>query len=1159
MKMQHPLEAYLRDMSDTRSSGAAVKETSYYTPLANLLNAIGQSLKPKVRCVIHISGKGAGIPDGGFFSADQIQKGVDAASLLGSVVPSRGVMEVKGLSANVVQTAKSQQVRKYLERYRQVLVTNYRDFLLVGRQTDGTPDLLEGLSLASTEFEFWAAAAAPSHHVTTHGERFVQYLTRVLLHAAPLAEPQDVAFFLASYARDAKARVEQAASPQLVTVRKALGEALGLTFAGAKQERFFQSTLVQTLFYGVFSAWVLWGRTAKPNAQFDWRTTAYSLRVPIIRKLFHEVADPGQLDALGLSEVLDWTGTALNRVDRNAFFSLFEEEHAVQYFYEPFLEQFDPELRKELGVWYTPPEIVKYMVERVDTVLREELSIVDGLADPRVIVLDPCCGTGAFLVETLRLIARRLGDRGEDALVANELRSAAVDRVFGFEILPAPFVVAHLQLGLLLQSVGAPLGTTADERAGVFLTNSLIGWEPPEGPKKRFLFPELEAERDAAEEVKRAKPILVVIGNPPYNAFAGVSTAEEQGLVEIYKKGLTVDWGIKKYNLDDLYVRFLRVAERRIAEMTGEGVVCFISSYSYLSDPSYVVLRQRLLGEFDSLWFDSLNGDSRETGKLTPEGAPDPSVFSTRYNREGIRLGTAVGTMVRRSGNRNKPTVRFRNMWGSRKREELLESLDAPDFNDQYEAVSSAPENRFSFRPSGIVGDYSTWPRVVDLCGEPPISGLQEMRRGALMDYETGALADRMQAYFDRDIGWAEYTSLNVGLATNAASFDAKSAREKLLRSEGFDEARIVPYALYPLDRRVCYYSETRPLWNRARPVLAAQAWKGNRFFITRMVAERPTENVPITCTSALPDYHLLRPNAVAIPMRLRHSNSTASFKQDKLFVDIDIKHETERANLSRPARAYLSLLGIPDPDADAEAAELLWMHALAIGFAPAYLAENDVAVRQDWPRIPLPTSRAALENSAQLGREIAALLDGVPVAGVTTGTLRTELKMLGRPAIVSGEQIDPVAGHLTVTAGWGHPGNDNTITMPGKGRVSVRALSSAELNAINQGAEVRGCEPTQLLERLGNEVVDVFLNDVTYWAGVPATVWDYTIGGYRVLKKWLSYREASQLGRAITVPELREFSHSVRRLAAIVLLGCALDDNYHAIRRDFISWKPVE
>ena len=119
-----------------------------------------------------------------------------------------------------------------------------------------------------------------------------------------------------------------------------------------------------------------------PQAKFDWRTAEWSLHVPFIRALYEEVAKPNRLGPLGLVEVLDWAGGVLNRVDRGEFFGRFEDEHAVQYFYEPFLEAYDPELRKALGVWYTPPEIVKYQVARVDRVLREELDLPDGLADP---------------------------------------------------------------------------------------------------------------------------------------------------------------------------------------------------------------------------------------------------------------------------------------------------------------------------------------------------------------------------------------------------------------------------------------------------------------------------------------------------------------------------------------------------------------------------------------------------------------------------------------------------------------------------------------------------------------------------------------------------------------------------------------------------------
>ena len=134
--------------------------------------------------------------------------------------------------------------------------------------------------------------------------------------------------------------------------------------------------------------------------------------MPVVQALFDQIATPSLLGSLGLVPVLDLGGRGAQPRRSRAFFSRFEQHHAVQYFYEPFLEAFDPELRKELGVWYTPPEIVEYMVARVDTVLREELDMPDGLADPRVYVLDPCCGTGAYLVEVLERIAQTLDEKG---------------------------------------------------------------------------------------------------------------------------------------------------------------------------------------------------------------------------------------------------------------------------------------------------------------------------------------------------------------------------------------------------------------------------------------------------------------------------------------------------------------------------------------------------------------------------------------------------------------------------------------------------------------------------------------------------------------------------------------------------------------------------
>ena len=534
-KLVSAVEDYLTDLRKIRASGGGTGERSYYPPLTNLLNAVGSTLKPKVFCISELAQQGAGHPDIGLYAAKQVQKGKPRQGQ----IPECGVLEVKSADDDAWLTVGSDQVSKYWSKYRLVLVTNTRDFVLLGEDSAGQPTKLETFRIAESVTDFESRLQTPRAFANNVGAALGEYLSRALSHRATLVEPKDLAQLLASYARDGLWRVEAAGdAPSLNVVRSAIEEALGVRFEGQRGAAFFRSTLVQTLFYGVFAAWVLWARqTPPPAGRFDWRIAVWHLRAPVLRALFQQLSDPGRLQPLGLVEVLDWTSAALDRVDRVAFFDRFSEGQAVPYFYEPFLEAFDPDLRKQLGVWYTPTEVVRYMVARVDKALKDDLGIADGLAADNVYVLDPCCGTGAYLAEVLRRIALNLESRGLGALTGSRVKKAAMERVFGFEIMPAPFVVAHLQVGITMQALDAALSEDGTERAGVFLTNALTGWEPT--VQKPLPFPELEEERDRAERVKQETPVLVILGNPPYNGFAAMAVDEERGLSEAYRKDQT--------------------------------------------------------------------------------------------------------------------------------------------------------------------------------------------------------------------------------------------------------------------------------------------------------------------------------------------------------------------------------------------------------------------------------------------------------------------------------------------------------------------------------------------------------------------------------------------------------------------------------------------
>jgi hypothetical protein len=1130
-----PLETYLQELRAIRATGAAVPETSYYSPLRNLFNEIGHTLKPKVHCLLNPKNRGAGIPDGGLFTADQAQK-FDVEAPLIALLPARGAIEVKPTDEDAWVIAEGKQVSRYWGKYGQVLVTNYRDFVLVGQDAAGQPAKLETYRLGNSEAEFWRATANARRTAGRHEEPFTEFVKRVMLHAVALASSQELAWFLASYAREAQFRIQEGDLPTLAAIRGALEEALGLRFEGSKGEHFFRSTLIQTLFYGMFSAWVLWSKDHPPidrNAHFDWQLSARHLRVPIIRKLFHEVAEPGQLENLKLTEVLDWAGATLDRVDRASFFATFEEGHAVQYFYEPFLEAFDPELRKDLGVWYTPIEVVEYMVARVDTALRDELQIPDGLADPRVYVLDPCCGTGAYLVEVLKRIATTLRGKGGDALMSQDLKDAAMQRVFGFEILPAPFVVSHLQLGLLLQNFGVPLSDKRKERAGVFLTNALTGWEPLKKPK-RLPFAELEEERDAADQVKRDAPILVILGNPPYNSFAGIASIdEERDLTQAYRTSKCAP-PPQGQGLNDLYVRFFRMAERRIVEKTGRGVVCFISNYSWLDGLSFTGMRERYLEVFDSIWIDCLNGDKYKTGKLTPEGEADPSIFSTEFNREGIQVGTAITLLVRANGDHHPPAEpAFRNIWGKEKRAQLAREAQDGTGN-VYEELEPSLELGLPLKPQAVGSQYLTWPLLTELF-PTSFPGVQSSRDDLVVDIDHGRLIQRMEQYFDPQISHEDMRRLSRTAMQDTARFKAIDTRSYLLK-RGFKPEYVVRYLHRPFDLRWVYWEPETKLLDEKREDYFRQVRKGNPWLVAAQ-SNRKDFDSPIVSTQ-LCSRHLIERGANLFPLWLQPPTHTLLHEMNA---------GAREHNFSSALNLYV--------EANHASPEALFDHVVATLHSVAYRNENSGALSRDWPRIPLPDSEAALLASAEFGNQLIALLDvEADVLGVTQSSIRPELRVIGVISCAVGK-LNPDEGDLDITAAWGHAGKGG-VTMPAKGRSVERPYSQDEITALRAGSGDLGLTLDQIMHSLGETTFDVYINSKVYWKNIPTAVWNYTLGGYQVIKKWLSYREKKLLGRGITSQEARHVMETARRIAAILLLLPALDASYENVKRATFDWK---
>ena len=825
----------------------------------------------------------------------------------------------------------------------------------------------------------------------------------------------------------------------------------------------------------------------------------------MLRALFQQLSDPGRLQPLGLVEVLDWSSAALDRVDRAAFFSRFDEGEAVPYFYEPFLAAFDPELRKQLGVWYTPSEVVKYMVARVDKALKDDLHIPDGLAGENVYVLDPCCGTGAYVSEVLRCIAANLQGQGLGALAGARMKRAAMKRVFGFEIMPAPFVVAHLQVGLTMQALGAPLADAANERASVFLTNALTGWGSH--ASKQLVFPELEEERDRAERVKQHRPILVVLGNPPYDGYAGMAVDEERELTEAYRGTRRVRRP-EGQGLNDPYVRFFRMAERRIAEKTGRGVVCFISNYSWLEGLSFTGMRERYLETFDEIRIDCLNGDRYETGKLTPDGSPDPSIFSTTGDPVGIQVGTAVATLVRKSDHSPAQTVGFRHLWGQAKGSELVATAQEEP-SALYDTVEPVLQLGLPFKPAAVSEGWFDWPSLPDLFSVS-FPGVKTSRDSFLVDIDLQRLRKRLVDYFDPGLTDTEIEGRYPSVMRGTARFDAHSVRSTLVKRGGPDEAGFIRFAYRPFDNRWLYWEKETKLLDEKRAEYRSHVFKGNRSLVTQQKPRRDWS--PPQFISSIGCLDLMDRSATCFPAWVREDRMTKeNLKQGRYVVERTVQHYLDNPGL-----------GVED----------LLHHVLAVLHDPAYREANAGALRMEWPRIPLPDwpngnangAAAALRESAARGRELAALLDSdTGVHGVTLGKPRPELAVMGVPATVVGRNM--TGDDFAVTAGWGRVVSGDAV-MPGAGRAVERDYSRAERTAMGDA-----------LPAFGENTFDVYVNSTAFWKNVPVAVWTYRLGGYQVLKKWLSYREQGVLGRPLRPEEIQHFCETVRRIGAILMM----------------------
>ena len=738
----------------------------------------------------------------------------------------------------------------------------------------------------------------------------------------------------------------------------------------------FADMYAQTLAYGLFAA-----RCTLPNAtNFSRHTAVQALprSNPFLVQLFYHVASP-TLET-NVTYILDDIASLLQNVPtemlRTAFAARNHLEDPVIHFYETFLAVYDPQRRVDRGVYYTPPQVISYIVRSVDSLLRTELNRPDGLADENTLILDPATGTGGFLLTVLDHIRESVTETYGIGEWVQYINAQLVKRIFGFELLVAPYTIAHLKLSLFLQAQG----WRADERLRIYLTNTL---EHPEEMQPSLPFAEfISDEANAALSVKRDEPLLVILGNPPYPRSSANPSRDADGtlnfigrLIEDYK---TVDGTpMAEQNFQALqgdYVKFVRWAQWRI-DKNGEGVIGYIVNNGFLSGIIFRGMRQSLMNSFNTIYCFNLHGSSR-IGEIIPDGETDENVFD-------IQQGTAILLCVKEHDNVAPAKIYYADLWGSRA--EKYATLSHTDIQSTTwtELTPDSPFYHFVPRHNQHIEEYEAGWELTDIFQASSIGiitardrltihGTPEAVRTTVTDFASLSESEARQQY---------------SLPRDSSDWQIRLAQEDL-RNHPDAEQHIVPIHYRPFDTRYTYYTgQSRGFHCRPRPAIMSHLLMGeNLALCTHRIIRSAITWQHIFVTNRITDGNCVSntdgPTHV-FPLYLYPSPEELAFS-------------TERSLNFKPAflTALSEALGLPQvapfnlPEGISPEEVLAYIYAIL--YSPKYRERYYDFLKYGFPRIPLPQDIEHFRTLAALGQRLidSHLLKDISPADVApTGT----------------------------------------------------------------------------------------------------------------------------------------------------------------------------
>ena len=825
----------------------------------------------------------------------------------------------------------------------------------------------------------------------------------------------------------------------------------------------FADMFAQTLAYGLFAA-----RVNLNSAGFQRKDAARHIPQanPFIRRIFALLAYP-DLDDEPFVGFVDDLAQLLDNADLEAVLADFGKRAARQdpilHFYETFLAAYDPALRERRGVYYTPEPVVSYIVRSVDHILRQRFDCPDGLADystatyetleydgneartvhkpsHRVLVLDPACGTGSFLYGVIDHIRQFYRDNGNAGMWDGYVKEHLLKRLFGFELLMAPYAIAHVKLAMQLSAQDLPADTRADwaydftssERLGIYLTNSLEEGEmqvPLSGPYRV-----IAEEANSATEIKRDMPIMVVLGNPPYSGHSANASRKDGRLtwigelIEDYKQ---VDGkGLGERNtkwLQDDYVKFIRFGQHRI-QRTGAGILAFITNNGYLDNPTFRGMRQQLMNDFTEIYLLDLHGNSRMQERA-PDGGPDQNVFD-------IQQGVSIAIFVKENGKPGPATVYHSELWGTREAKyQSLHDLDIATSN-WTTLEPRSPDYRFKPWNNELEAEYRLWPNVTSIFPNHAL-GFQTHRDRTAIAYDRSSLYNQVESYLEgkpNSDSWEQYSCV-----VDYRPFDR---RYGYLSTEVTDRPRLsVTRHLLADNLGLNLVRQTKlPYWSHA------------------MVSRNPAPAVFVEIkdgSSIFPLYTYPSEQSIAQGLYRRGE------RQPNL--DPRFTAEMERR---------LSLRFVSDGRGDLRETlgpEDVFHYIYTMFHSPTYRERYDQFLRADFPRVPLV-------DDLELFRILAGL-----------GERLTKAHLMESSQSSQTAANFPVSGNNVIDRG--HP----------------KYYEPGETPAGEQASIEKGRVYISANARKGGQRGQ-------YFEGIAPEVWEFRIGGYQPMDKWLKDRRGREL-----------------------------------------------